>query len=96
MMNLGLVLFGVFLFGLITLDIMMIVSLIKPGDERKQMIVWKASTYTLFAMVGSMAIDIIISIIRVESMMINPFTRLGATALIYCIVLLYYKKKYGD
>lgn len=96
MMNLGLVLFGVFLFGLITLDIMMIVSLIKPGDERKQMIVWKASTYTLFAMVGSMVIDIVISIIRVESMMINPFTRLGATALIYCIVLLYYKKKYGD
>lgn len=39
-----------FVVFLIVLDIAMIVSLIVPGDERKQMVVWKASTYTLIAL----------------------------------------------
>lgn len=39
-----------FVVFLIVLDIAMIVSLVVPGDERKQMVVWKASTYTLIAL----------------------------------------------
>ena len=45
--NLILILFAAFLTGLIVLDIAMVVSLARPGDERRQMVVWKASTYTL-------------------------------------------------
>lgn len=92
----GIVLFGVFLLALIILDIVMIISLIKPGDERKQMIVWKASTYTLLITVGGLIIDVIESIIRVEAMAVNPFIKLGVIALIYCITLLFFKKRYGD
>lgn len=92
----GIVLFGVFLLALIILDIVMIISLIKPGDERKQMIVWKASTYTLLITVGGLIIDVIESIIRAEAMAVNPFIKLGVIALIYCITLLFFKKRYGD
>ena len=43
MEKIGLVLFAAFILGLILLDLGMVVSLVIPGDERKQMIVWKAS-----------------------------------------------------
>ena len=73
-----------FVVFLIVLDIAMIVSLIVPGDERKQMVVWKASTYTLIGTVGSLAISIAEKMIS-----------LGATALIYFVFLLYYKRRYS-
>lgn len=92
----GMILFGVFLLALIVLDIVMIISLIKPGDERKQMIVWKASTYTLLVTVVGFVIDIIESIVRVEAMAVNPFIKLGVIAIVYCITLLFFKKKYGN
>ena len=44
MTEVGLVLFAVFLLVLIGLDVAMLVSLVRPGDERRKMIVWKAST----------------------------------------------------
>lgn len=47
MTEIGLLAFGVFLLLLIVLDVGMIVSLVRQGDERRQMIVWKTSTYTL-------------------------------------------------
>ena len=37
---------GVALLVFIVLDIGMVVSLVKPGDERNQIIVWKASAYS--------------------------------------------------
>ena len=40
--------FFIFIIVLIVLDIAMVISLVRPGDERRQLIVWKASTYTLF------------------------------------------------
>ena len=45
MEKIGLVLFAAFILGLILLDLGMVVSLVIPGDERKQMIVWKAPVY---------------------------------------------------
>lgn len=95
MNNFGLVLFGVYLLVMIILDIAMIISLIKPGDERRQMIVWKAGTWTLAATMGSLIFCIAESIIKVERMSVNPFTMLTSAATIYFICLLYYKKKYG-
>ena len=50
----GLILFGLYLLAMIVLDIAMIISLLKPGDERRQMIVWKASTWTLAGITGSL------------------------------------------
>lgn len=96
MVEFGLVLFAFFLLALIALDLIMVISLLRPGDERKQIIVWKTSTYTLLVAVLGLVIDVVESIIRTEAMMVNPFVKLGVIAMIYCILLLYFKKKYGD
>lgn len=96
MVNVILILFGIFLLALITLDILMIVSLFRTGDERRQLIVWKASTFTLLIVVGSLVIDVVESIVRMEAMMVNPFVKLSVTAMVYFLTLLYYKKRYGD
>ena len=96
MENVALVLFGIFLLTLIVLDILMIVSLLRTGDERRQLIVWKASTSTLLVVVGGLAIEIVESVVREEAMLINPFIKLSVTAMVYLLTLLYYKKRYGD
>ena len=88
--------FGIFLLALIALDVLMIISLLKTEDERRQLIVWKASTFTLLVVIGGLILDIIESIIRSEAMLINPFVKLSVTAMVYFLTLLYYKKKYGD
>ena len=96
MENLALVLFGIFLLILIILDIAMIVSLLRTGDERRQLIVWKASAFTLLVVVGTLVLDVVESIVRAEAMLINPFIKLSITAMVYLLTLLYYKKRYGD
>lgn len=96
MENIGLILFGLFLLALIVLDISMIASLLKTGDERRQLIVWKASTFTLLVVVGTLVFDVVESMVKVEAMLINPFIKLSVTAMIYLLALLYYKRKYGD
>ncbi|OUN03314.1 hypothetical protein B5G43_15470 [Flavonifractor sp. An92] len=96
MENIGLIIFGVFLLVLIILDISMIVSLLRTGDERRQLIVWKASTSTLLVVVGGLVIDIVESLVRGEAMLINPFIKLSVTAMVYLLTLLYYKRKHGN
>ena len=41
------------------LYILMIISLVRPGDERGQVIVWKASAFTLLGMTGALIIEVI-------------------------------------
>ena len=91
-----LVLSGAFLLGLIGLDLVMIVPLLRQGDERKQLIVWKASTYTLLGAVGGLVLDIVEALVQVQAMVVNPFVKLGSIAILYCVLLLIFKKKYGD
>ena len=87
--------FLIFLLVLILLDLAMIVSLLRTGDERRQLIVWKASTGTLLIVVLSLVIDIIESALRNQAMENNPFVSLSVTAIVYFIELLYYKRKYS-
>lgn len=84
-----------FLGILILLDVAMVVSLVRPGDERRQMIVWKASTWTLLGMTGGMIIDIIESLVRGQAVTANPFIQLGTGAILYFIILLYFRRRYG-
>lgn len=86
---------GVFLVLFVALDVIMIVSLSAPGDERNQIIVWKAGSFALLGSVGTLVLDIIENLIRSQQMMINPFIHLEAIAIIYFIALVYYKRKYG-
>lgn len=60
--------FLIFLLVLILLDLAMIVSLLRTGDERRQLIVWKASTGTLLIVVLSLVIDIIESVMKNQAM----------------------------
>lgn len=88
--------FLIFLLALIIIDILMIVSLLKTGDERRQLIVWKASSFTLLVVVGSLVMDVVESIVRAEAMLINPFVKLSVTAMVYFLTLLFYRKRYSD
>ena len=87
--------FLIFLLVLILLDLAMIVSLLRTGDERRQLILSKASTGTLLIVVLSLVIDIIESVMRNQAMENNPFVSLSVTAIVYFIELLYYKRKYS-
>ncbi len=91
-----LIAFGVFLVGLIVLDLVMIISLFRPGDERKQLIVWKASAFTLLVSSLGLVYDIIEAIINGEPVAVNPFVKLSVIAMVYCLSLLYFKRKHGD
>ena len=77
------------------LDIIMLFSLLIPGDERNQVIVWKASSFTLLGTVGANVLEVIINFVRAQPMTVNPFIQLETAAIIYFAALLYYKKKHG-
>lgn len=77
------------------LDVFMLVTLLKPGDERGQIIVWKASAWTLMAVVGSLILDVIENFVRSQYMSVNPFVLLEVTAIIYCAALVVIKKRHG-
>lgn len=88
--------FLLFLIILILLDFSMLLSLLKRGDERRQLMVWKASTFTLLVLTLTFIYDVVSSILHTEPMTINPFIRLSTTAIMYTVSLLYFKKQYGD
>lgn len=86
---------GAILLVFTVLDFIMLVSLLKPGDERKQVIVWKASSFTLFATVGAKLLDVIENFVRAQPMTANPLIQLEVAAIIYFLALMYYKKRHG-
>ncbi len=86
---------GIVLLVFTVLDIFMLVSLLKPGDERNQVIVWKASSFTLLAMVGANILDVIENFVRSQSMSQNPFIQLEVAAIVYFVSLMFYKRKHG-
>ena len=77
------------------LDIFMLVSLLAPGDERNQVIVWKASSFTLLTIVGANILDVIENIIRAQPMTQNPFVQLEVAAIVYFGALMFYQKRHG-
>ena len=77
------------------LDVYMLVSLLMPGDERNQIIVWKASSFTLLGMVGANILTVIEQFVTAQPLTQNPFVQLEVFAIIYFVSLMYYKKKHG-
>ena len=94
-MELPIILFGVVLVVFVVLDIIMLVSLLKTGDERNQIVVWKASSFTLFATVGAKVVDIVVNIVKAQPMVENPLVQLEVAAIIYFVSLMYYRKRHG-
>ena len=93
--HLGLGAFGLFLLVTVVLDICMIVSLARPGDERRQLMVWKAGTWTLVGTAGSLVISIVECIVQNRAVAVNPFIVLSTSAILYFALLLFYRRKYG-
>ena len=87
--------FGTVLLAFTTLDLYMLSSLLKPGDERNQVIVWKASSFTLLAMVGGNILDVIENFVRAQPMSQNPFIQLEVAAIVYFAAIMFYKKRHG-
>lgn len=91
-----LALFFLFLVALIALDIFLFVSLMRQGDERNRLIVWKASAFTLLATAGGHVVDIVIPLAqRQPAESSNPFVQLGVMALVFFLATLYYKRKHS-
>ncbi len=80
--------------GLTALDIALVVSLIRPGDERRQLIVWKASASTLAGVAGYLILRVALNFLR-GYQSINPFTLLAVLATLYFVFLLYHRARLG-
>ena len=91
----GWMFFAVILLAFVFLDAAMVVSLVRPGDEIRMMIVWKDSTYTLLATAGGLVLDVVQNMIHVREMTANPFVKLTSMALIYFALLVFFRKKHG-
>ena len=81
----------IFLTGILVvfcvLDVILIKSLLAPGDERNQIIVWKAASFTL--------LGVLENLFRSQPMTINPLIHLEVIATLYFFSLMYYRKKHG-
>lgn len=77
------------------IDLFMVFSLALPGDERRQMIVWKASAFTLLAVVMGNLVSVVENFVKGQEMAANPFVQLTSAAIIYCVVLLFFKRRHG-
>ena len=67
-----LIAFAVFLLVLIFLDLAMVVSMLRPGDERKQMIVWKTSASTLLVTVLMLVFNVVEALIKKSRLLSIP------------------------
>ena len=79
----------------IALDIGMLISIVRLGDERRQIIVWKASAFTLIGVTGALIIEIIENLATGQEMTMNPFSHLTTMAIVYFGALLFFKKRHG-
>jgi len=89
---------------LLILDLGIVVSLLKKGDERRQMIIWKSSSFTFGIVIGVLIIEciskLVSSVFNLTTTTINngstPFSFLTIIAIVYFISLKYNQKKLGD
>ena len=86
---------GVVLAVFTVLDIFMLVTLLKPGDERNQIIVWKASSFTLLGVVGANILTVIEKFVTAQPLTQNPFVQLEVFAIMYFVSLMCYKRKHS-
>ena len=97
----GRVLFALFLLAIAALNIILFLSLAKPGDERRRMIAEKAGMNTLGAIAAYLLLCVVknavLSVTQgVPGEQMNPLILLTVIAIIYSAQLLYFKRKYGD
>ena len=80
------------------LIVWMFVSLVRSEleDERRQMIVGKASTWAFIATMGATLVETIeVAVAQPNGEPVEPFVRLVVAAMAYAIFLGWFKHKYG-
>ena len=77
------------------MDLYMLFTLLHPGDERGQLVVWKASAYTLLATSGALVLEVIEAVVRTQALAVNPLVHLIVTGITYFIALFYFRRKLG-
>ena len=77
------------------MDLYMLFTLLHPGDERGQLVVWKASAYTLLATSGALILEVIEAVVRTQVLAVNPLVHLIVTGITYFIALFYFRRKLG-
>lgn len=93
-----LILFAIFLLACLVSIACMFVSLAKKGDERQQMIIAKASTWSFLVVMGSIVIRIIMRLAGISqdgSYISALFSTLVAGSVVFLVSLIYYRKRYG-
>ena len=85
----------VFLGGVLAVFAVVDLVMLRPGDERSQVVVWKASAWTLLGTTGGLVLEVAENLIRSQPMAINPLIHLEVVAILYCGALLYFRKKLG-
>ena len=98
----GTSIFGILFFGILILSVVLIVwmfvSLVRSEleDERRRMIVGKASTWAFIATTGGTVIELIeVAASQPNGEPAAPFVRLVVAALMFAIFLGWFKHKYG-
>lgn len=86
---------GVVLAVFAVLDGAVLWSLLRPGDERGQVVVWKAGSFTLTVAVGVLVLDVIADLATAQPLSINPLIYLELMAAVYLVSLLRERKRHG-
>lgn len=99
--NILIILFGIILIVMGFLITMMITSLSKQGDERRDFIISKSIKETFIILVGILILSVCeatyISISKNISVKgVNPFILLSITSIVFFLELLFTKKKFGN
>ena len=97
----GSILFGLFLVAILAADVGVLVSLGRQGDERRRLIVYKASfnsfgIVVIYVMVSALENVVNVLVRDLPGENLNPFILLTVMAVIYAGELYYCKKRYGD
>lgn len=88
-------------FLLLALIGVMFVSILRQGDERRRLILLHAGSTSFSVFAGMLLLEIILGVagsitrgVPVEDK--NPLVLLMTAALVYCVSLCYYKRRFGD
>ena len=98
----GVSMFAVLFLGVLVVSVVligwMLVSLVRSEleDERRKMIVGKASTWAFIATTGAILIETVeVAVQQPNGEPVAPFVRLVVAAVMYAIFLGWFKHKYG-
>ena len=88
-------------FDLITLSFFLLflgfllVCLLRLGDERRQMIVGKACTFSFTGTVGYLLLSVLRAFFQGQTVLLNPLITLSTVAILFTCSLAWYQRKLG-